>query len=880
MSFLFFQITAIFMFWNSGLSDPLFNTRLDLPVGLNPRWVAIGDLDGDGALDLAVANQIYYNVSVLLGNGDGTFQDAVNYGVGNNSHSVAIGDLDGDGALDLAVANFGSGDVSVLLGNGDGAFQSEQRYTAGDGPRSIAIGDLDGNGNFDLAVANGVSDDVSVLLGNGDGTFQSEQRYAAGGVPYSIGIGDLDGNGNLDLAVANALDENVSVLLGNGDGTFQTAVNYGVGYSPYSVAVGDLDGDVALDLAVANFYSDDVSVLLGNGDGTFQSEQRYAAGNGPHSIAIGDLDGDAALDLAVANVDDSVSVLLGNGDGTFQDAVNYGVGDAPRSVALGDLDGDGNLDLTTANSIDDTVSVLLQAYVCVDLDEDGYGSSITEICPHQGLDCDDTDPDVNPGTAEGPPGDPTCSDTTDNDCDGLTDLVDSSCVPCLDNDVDGYGDPASMSCTYPERDCNDSNPEVNPGVIEVPGNGIDDDCDPDTRDSYPGWTVVGIDADTPVAASVAVTSTNGHRIAYVTEGDELKYAPCDTECTDPSNWTIVNLGPADGPVKVVLGPGDQPQILYGLSSSSMYTYCTGDCTNPANWTLPITVPAVPVPALLSVDSAGNPRSAAMTMNNDEDLCASYVFCDGNCDDPQNWSDTLVGPCGTSPNFAMAFGFAMNNEVGGQGAPRILTGTFDHMGMYYEFGLACCDESCGNESNWSSSYMWLSLSPPTPIKVDSSGFVHVANWEPSEGLEYVQCTADCCAERNTVNLENKIPMLLTLSSSERPRMVVTDETDFRSEYASCNGQCDQPSNWSFQNLPMPLEPDNLFDMVLDSSDQPLLVYGQGDALFFAQRSQADAWGAASTVTNKAEPASDVLNFLLCLLVPIGAVLVWIGVRRRR
>src|ERR1035437_3155166 len=177
---------------------------------------------------------------------------------GTNTYSVAVGDFNGDGKLDLVVNNAGSaGTVSVLLGNGDGTFQAPINSAAGTASRSLVVGDFNGDGKLDLAMgANGA---VSVLLGNGDGTFQAPINSDAGRDPMWVAAGDFNRDGKLDLVVANKgtlannfSDSSVLVLLGNGDGTFQAAAEYGPVVNPYCVAVGDFNGDGNLDLAVPN----------------------------------------------------------------------------------------------------------------------------------------------------------------------------------------------------------------------------------------------------------------------------------------------------------------------------------------------------------------------------------------------------------------------------------------------------------------------------------------------------------------------------------------------------------------------------------------------------------------------------------------------------
>jgi uncharacterized protein (UPF0548 family) len=296
-----------------GDGDATFGTAAFYAVGGEPIDIAVDDFDEDGYADLAVSNMLSDDVSVLLGNGDGTFQTSVDYAAGDNPLGITTGDFDEDGHTDLAVCDAGgvSYDVSILLGNGDGTFQSAVGYPAGEVPTCVATGDFDEDGHTDLAVTNAGSDNVSVLLGNGDGTFQTAVDYGAGDMPNDVATGDFDEDGHTDLAVSNAYGEDVSVLLGNGDGTFQAAVSYGAGWEPGWIATGDFDEDGHTDLAVANAESDNVSVLLGNGDGTFQTAVNYIAGDVPFDIAAGDFDEDGHIDLAVTNYwGNTVSILL------------------------------------------------------------------------------------------------------------------------------------------------------------------------------------------------------------------------------------------------------------------------------------------------------------------------------------------------------------------------------------------------------------------------------------------------------------------------------------------------------------------------------------------------------------------------------------------
>jgi hypothetical protein len=327
-------------------------------------FVAVGDFRGHGMLDLATANYASDTASVLLGNGDGTFQPHLDYGTGRVPDSVAVGDFNGDGKLDLVVTNAFSNTVGIMPGNGDGTFQPEVDYRTDNAPVGVAVADFNGDGKLDLVTSNlgfGTTSTVSVFLGNGDGTFQAHADYVTGRSPYSVAGGDFNGDGKPDLVTANGVTPNstVSVLRGNGDGTFQAHADYVTGEDPVWVAVGDFNRDGKPDLVTANNISDTVSVLLGNGDGTFQPHVDYGAGLGPRAVAVSDFNGDGKLDLATANyTSNTVGVLLGNGDGIFQAHVDYRTHIWPTSVAVGDFNRDGAPDLVTTNG-NSTASVLL-----------------------------------------------------------------------------------------------------------------------------------------------------------------------------------------------------------------------------------------------------------------------------------------------------------------------------------------------------------------------------------------------------------------------------------------------------------------------------------------------------------------------------------------
>ena len=317
----------------------LFRTGAPLADGTGFKWLAVGDFNGDGKADLA--GVLNGNVSIMLGNGDGTFTAGASYSAGSNPVAIAVGDFNGDGKADLVVANQGSSTVSILLGNGDGTFQPATSIQTMYSPLSVAAGDLNGDGKVDIVVGDSYGR-VEILLGNGNGTFQSAGAVVLSpALPvYWVAIADLNLDGVADLVVA---DESISVVIGNGDGTFQPPVQY---FFPscLDVTVADFNGDGKPDLAFVS--ASGVNVMLGNGDGTFQTPVNYLGKAQNGYLAVGDFNGDGKADLAVVGnaVSTEVEILLGIGDGTFQPEQVYPIsGTGP--VVVADFNGDGRADL-------------------------------------------------------------------------------------------------------------------------------------------------------------------------------------------------------------------------------------------------------------------------------------------------------------------------------------------------------------------------------------------------------------------------------------------------------------------------------------------------------------------------------------------------------
>jgi len=396
-----------------GKGDGTFAAGVSYNLGSgssSPIALSLGDFNGDGKTDVVITtligNTFAGQESTFLGNGDGTFQSARTSATIQDPGYVAVGDFNGDGKLDLAVSsvsnipfNCGPGGcvVSVLLGNGDGTFQTPTSVIAASG--SLASADVNGDGKLDL-VFQGDPTLAQIYMGNGDGTFSNASNYVLTvpssiyGYPTSggpIAIADFNGDGKLDVAiggysllgngngtlraiplsatpsavglgVTGVFDKSSSlpgvaveagtslyILKNNGDGTLSMSHTYTLQIQGYQIFAADLNGDGTVDLLVLNYDSTTLqagySFLAGDGDGSFQAPAFYPLNINGHAV-LADLNHDKKLDLAIEENNQSVGILLGNGDGTFSSPVSYFTDGAGIPV-VADFNGDGNLDIAS-----------------------------------------------------------------------------------------------------------------------------------------------------------------------------------------------------------------------------------------------------------------------------------------------------------------------------------------------------------------------------------------------------------------------------------------------------------------------------------------------------------------------------------------------------
>lgn len=354
----------------TGLNPAAFDGQAaNLPVGGNSAATAAADFNRDGILDLVVtlsSAAVSNNLAVFLGSGNGSFGSALLLSAdGLNPFSVVTGDFNRDGNADIATANFGSDTVSLLLGNGNGSFQTAQLSQVGNQPNALATADFNNDGRLDLVTANSGAgaNTVSVLLGTETGFGSATNFRVEGTQPFAVATGDFDRDGNLDLISADAVSNTVSLFLGKGNGDFREPERFFVGSTtPVAVVTGDFDGDGKLDVATGNLTNSgqDISVLFGDGKGSFPRGITRSAGGGVGSLVTGDFNQDGHLDLAglLSNFATMV-VFLGDGDGELTRSRNTIVSGSAAGLSVADFNRDGKLDLASASLNSSNASVIL-----------------------------------------------------------------------------------------------------------------------------------------------------------------------------------------------------------------------------------------------------------------------------------------------------------------------------------------------------------------------------------------------------------------------------------------------------------------------------------------------------------------------------------------
>jgi len=592
---------------------PAFQPPVQISTGGSPTAITTGAFNGDGNEDIAIANGAGNTVTVMLGNGDGTFGTPVSYAVGTDPTAIAADDVNNDGNDDIITADAASGDVSVLLANVDsdgnptGTFAAAKTYhvePGGQGPLSLVMDDFNNDGDDDIAVAG--AGGLYVLLGNGDGTFKAPVKISSDPMG-GIVSGDFNQDGNEDIAVTDPTAGTVEIFEGNGDGTFAAPISETVAPGATGIATGDFNNDGVTDLAVTVPEQNQVDVLLGNsttatvvdpapipvspgpvqplaastsdftyavGTGTFASPIAIPISGTPTSITVADVNGDGNDDLVVANASsNAVTVIPGNGDGTFGAAVNVPLGSTPAAVAADDFNNDGGTDFATASSSGNvTVALQQSADISVTL------NSSPTVTLGSNLIYTETVTNSGPGTAinlmlndQLPTGATLVSATTSQ---GTVDTTNSG-----EADV-ALGNLASGASATVKI-------VVRPTGYGTLSNSVSinaDSVDPNYENNY-------AEVDTPVVgtsgAEVAVAVTGGNYFARV--GDNI---------TD--TFTITNNGPASAsgitftnslPAGVTYVSSSISQGTITSSSATTVTAGLGDLADGASATVAVTFEA-------------------------------------------------------------------------------------------------------------------------------------------------------------------------------------------------------------------------------------------------------------------------------------------------
>jgi hypothetical protein len=335
-------------------------------VGIAPRCLVSADFNNDGKLDIATSDWGGASASVILGNGDGTFNAPTTYSVGATPQRICTADFNSDGILDLVTANFSSNNLSILFGMGNGSFNQANSIAVGDQPWAIESNDFNMDGKADLAVTLYAEHKVAILLGDGIGGFALPVKFATGGTgPNRMVCADYNNDSKMDLVIFNWISEQLAVLVGDGTGGF-SILNLYVLSNILEIVPADFDSDGNIDLALSNmFYG---RFIKGDGAGNLLPGNNYAylGGGITTSVCVSDLNEDGKLDIiGTSQPHDSIYVVEGiPGLDSFSSSHSSFFpfcASMPYFVMSADFNGDSHADLATANDGGTDVTIYLNA---------------------------------------------------------------------------------------------------------------------------------------------------------------------------------------------------------------------------------------------------------------------------------------------------------------------------------------------------------------------------------------------------------------------------------------------------------------------------------------------------------------------------------------
>ena len=371
---------VLYLSLSTGCALPPPSTDGRFPAGTGPGTIVVADFNGDGRVDIAVANEQSGDASVLLGDGRGGFSAAPSspFPVGHIPNDVTAGDFNRDGHLDLAFADHETQHLPVLLGDGSGRFApapgSPVTVAVRPHTHGVATGDFNGDGNLDLVTDSWGENRLQLVFGDGKGGFQTPGTHVGvGNHPYQrIRVADLNSDRKADIVCTNLEGDNVTILLGDGKGGFRQPPGspFPCGDSPFNVAIGDVTADGKADLAIVNSPGSTadrsgrsgMTVLMGDGSGAFTQMEGspFVTREVPNLIAIGDVNGDGIGDVVVSSPDtDSVTLFTMGRKASVTSRTTVPIPGRPKGVALVDVDSDGKADIVVTNNAQGCVTVRL-----------------------------------------------------------------------------------------------------------------------------------------------------------------------------------------------------------------------------------------------------------------------------------------------------------------------------------------------------------------------------------------------------------------------------------------------------------------------------------------------------------------------------------------